>query len=813
MYAQDSAGASRWSTRILVLSIAGIFFLTLYPFHFARRDSVPDYPLAEDQDVTSTGLYSATMSFSDSADYVGFLVAFKAAAARGRSLSVNGVSVSPSATTAVVSWTTKASASSRVDYGTSTAYGSNVSDPTLVTSHSLTLNSLTCNTTYHYQITSLASGNSAPAIDGTFTTGACRGSGGIPAYVTGNLNGCTATSCGVSLRRTNAGDLIVLGLFAVNSTNVGSVSDTQGNHYALIGAPQTWSPNNFVERLYYAKNIKGGVDTVTVTLSGSTHMVVHLYEYSGLDTSSPLDASATPHTGNSVTGASGVLTTTNGNDLLFGFFHSDNDVTNTAGSGFTGRTFIARTAFLLGNSGKAGPVDAFLNVLLFIPYGLGLAAQINARRRALATVAIAFATGALLSYVIEFLQLYVPQRDSGWNDVITNSIGALIGAVVFQVCGLAVLRFLRNVETGVEAFATKRNAAIASLLYFAVWFAASAHFQRAARLANWSSNAILLVGNSSPVRLSPRWKGEVYQLEFWDRALSGRFSQQLTALGNMRSPNPIALAAYDFSGSPPFADQDHHLPALDWVSIDTDAADPLPVEWNGATWASTPAPVSALIDQILKARQFSVRLRCAPSQIAGISAAIVSISQPAGASDLEIRQEGNSVAFSFRTPITASRPLLTWSRAKIFAAQKIRDLLFSYDGSHLSVAIDGRQIDTAYGLGPGPALARFVRTIKSAELEGYRYIFYSLVFFPVGALLAIGWREHPRRARSHLPIALAAFALAPILLEILLTHIGGQSISLENIGLGFAAMCSAAIWINLGAARATPQTTSPGSLS
>ena len=305
-----------------------------------RTFSVGDDLLGEDQDVTSTGSYSATMGFSGSADYVGFLVAFRAAAGGGGSLNISGVSVSPTATTAVVSWTTNASASSRVDYGTSSAYGSNVSDSTLVTSHSLTVNSLTCNTTYHYKISSVGSAGSASTADATFTTGGCGGSGGAPAYVTGNVKACTATSCGVSLTSTNAGDLIVLGLFVLNSTTVSSVIDTQGNQYTLIGSPQTWSPYNFVERLYYAKNIKGGSDTATVTLSGTTYMEVRLYEYSGLDTSSPLDASATPHTGTSVTtGTSGVLTTTNGNDLLFGFFHSDNSVTNTAGSGFTGRTF------------------------------------------------------------------------------------------------------------------------------------------------------------------------------------------------------------------------------------------------------------------------------------------------------------------------------------------------------------------------------------------------------------------------------------------------------------------------------------------
>jgi hypothetical protein len=78
-----------------------------------------------------------------------------------------------------------------------------------------------------------------------------------------------------------------------------------------------------------------------VTISSSKYMEVRLYDYSGLDTSSPLDVSATPQTGTSVTGTSGTLTTSNANDLLFSFFHSDNNVTNTAGSGFTGRTLSA----------------------------------------------------------------------------------------------------------------------------------------------------------------------------------------------------------------------------------------------------------------------------------------------------------------------------------------------------------------------------------------------------------------------------------------------------------------------------------------
>ena len=91
------------------------------------------------------------------------------------SITISGISVSHTATTATVSWTTNVNANSRVDYGTTPMYGLVVSDPALVTSHSLTLNSLTCNTTYHYQITSVGSVGSASTADASFATGGCGG--------------------------------------------------------------------------------------------------------------------------------------------------------------------------------------------------------------------------------------------------------------------------------------------------------------------------------------------------------------------------------------------------------------------------------------------------------------------------------------------------------------------------------------------------------------------------------------------------------------------------------------------------------------
>lgn len=74
--------------------------------------------------------------------------------------------------------------------------------------------------------------------------------------------------------------------------------------------------------------------------------------------------------------------------------------------------------------GSRGGVDAILNVLLFIPLGFGLGlASWRARSTLAATL--------LLSIVIETLQLsVVPGRDASVGDVITNTLGGMIGFVL-----------------------------------------------------------------------------------------------------------------------------------------------------------------------------------------------------------------------------------------------------------------------------------------------------------------------------------------------------------------------------------------------
>jgi hypothetical protein len=74
---------------------------------------------------------------------------------------------------ATVTWTTNKAASSQVDYGTTSSYGTSTQlDSTLVTNHAQTLNGLTANTLYHFRMRSTDTfGNAAVSGDFTFTTG------------------------------------------------------------------------------------------------------------------------------------------------------------------------------------------------------------------------------------------------------------------------------------------------------------------------------------------------------------------------------------------------------------------------------------------------------------------------------------------------------------------------------------------------------------------------------------------------------------------------------------------------------------------
>jgi hypothetical protein len=118
------------------------------------------------------------------------------------------------------------------------------------------------------------------------------------------------------------------------SAAVRSVTDSRGNSYILAVGPTAGTA--LTQSIYYAKNIAGGSNTVTVTFNRTAaYPDVRVLEYMGVDPTGPLDVTAAA-AGNSRNGNSGPAATTTLNELIFGAGMTF-DVYSAAGSGFTKR--------------------------------------------------------------------------------------------------------------------------------------------------------------------------------------------------------------------------------------------------------------------------------------------------------------------------------------------------------------------------------------------------------------------------------------------------------------------------------------------
>jgi hypothetical protein len=137
---------------------------------------------------------------------------------------------------------------------------------------------------------------------------------------------------------TGAGDLIVVEVDWSGGYTFTSVSDSQGNVYTQIGAEQSSASVGVKSRLYYARNIRGGANTVTTVVSGSpAYHELFIHEYSGLSLTAPLDAYSV-NVGSSSTFTSGTLTTTSTNELLYGLEIDSN--AGAASAGWTTRATL-----------------------------------------------------------------------------------------------------------------------------------------------------------------------------------------------------------------------------------------------------------------------------------------------------------------------------------------------------------------------------------------------------------------------------------------------------------------------------------------
>jgi hypothetical protein len=288
----------------------------------------------------------------------------------------------------------------------------------------------------------------------------------------------------------------------------------------------------------------------------------------------------------------------------------------------------------------------------------------------------------------------------------------------------------------------------------------------------------------------------VSRLQLWDRALPRELARKVAAGEAPEGAESGLVAAYDFS-TPPFRDRMKSLPDLSWTVPAAAETHRTEVVLDGRSWLTSGAPVSNLVADFKRTNQFAIQVACAPKQVHGVDGRIISISRRSGLIDMQIRQENAGLVLWFRTPLSVKHSLLAWYIPGVWAADQMRDIVFSYDGSDLSLFVDGEQDVHRYRLGPGTSLARVFRTVSPPELDGYNDIYYALVFFPGGILLGIAARNlYPQDCPGSALVALGCL-LPSLLLEYTLVLVSGRPVSFRYMALSLFLAAGGMLWINL----------------
>jgi len=438
--------------------------------------------------------------------------------------------------------------------------------------------------------------------------------------------------------------------------------------------------------------------------------------------------------------------------------------------------------FLLGNShkGYSSALDAFLNILLFVPFGFGLSTRVRKWRDSRwRCVILALAAGVAASYTVELLQLFIPMRDSGWNDVITNSTGSVAGYFLFEFYGGAILQEAQKYEDAVEAWFSPRRGVLLLLVYFGIAFGISILLQRETRLSNWDSQCTLLVGNDASG--GNPWRGQVLLLQIWDRALPEKAIRRMVGRKSSADADTGLLGSYDFTGLAPYQDRTKFLPALGWTPHPPVEANARVVRVDAMSWLSTKAPVENLNREIRKSSQFSVHIVCAPAATQNASGRIVSLSQSKENVNFHLRQQGTSLVFYFRNPLSETHSNLAWRVPRAFEAGKVLDIVADYDGSDAFLYLDGKPVPRTYRLNPGASLAHHFTFIRTLDLGGYVRTYETLLFLPAGLLIGILLRKRYSLSLFRRWMLGFGLILPAVLLEILLAMVSGRRIWIGNI--------------------------------
>ncbi len=380
-------------------------------------------------------------------------------------------------------------------------------------------------------------------------------------------------------------------------------------------------------------------------------------------------------------------------------------------------------------------IDFFLNIILFIPFGVLLFYIFrNFIQKHKAVLYIPVVLGILLSICIEVLQIFTDRFTSFW-DVISNMLGTVLG---FQVMKNRYIR--HTIVTCISGIWSKRIFRLSLLgMYIFFIFIILYYPYHRNTLENWNTSYHLLLGNEAT--FDRPWRGEIFSVALYNQRLSEDEVENLFRLDyestsvNLRKGSGLVLL-YDFSeGSGNIIhDKMDTGSSVNLKAENITWIENLGIRLDSNSRVQSIKDTDKLINMLQSTSEMSIEIWLRTLDLAQTGPArILSLSINPDKRNFTLGQNDKDIHLRVRTPLTG----LNGSKINLVSSSVLED-----KDIHHIVAVFDRGTERAFLDGkPAPDLIRadinYLPCIFKLGITYFsRIYFYFLIFFPLGFLIS-----------------------------------------------------------------------------
>ncbi|MEB3280483.1 MAG: VanZ family protein [Lyngbya sp.] len=439
--------------------------------------------------------------------------------------------------------------------------------------------------------------------------------------------------------------------------------------------------------------------------------------------------------------------------------------------------------------------DFINNIILFFPLGFSLAGLLQQRRLSgVKVILIVFAASTVFSCTIEFLQVFIPSRKPTILDIVTNSMGGLLGGLSCHLWKEKILNYLSYYLRVISRFLSIKYLTLGFLVYTSIIVLISINLPTIpTNFSNWNVNFPLLIGNEKTGNRS--WNGYVSEVLIANRSID-REEVKLAFLNDnlIGFLEESLIAFYPLNNSENIQDKTNNFPNLVWQENPTNITENLGVFLDKNHWLSTVIPATVLTEKLTETSEFTISLKVATANLQQTGPArIVSLSEDAYERNFTLGQEKTDLIFRLRTPMTGengTHPELLVRN--VFTDKKIHHIIVTYAGSRVRFYIDRVGNFYSFYLAPEINFFQLIQLLddscNSVSMRSYKFLYYALIFVPLGTFLGLIIRQMRKRLFWKILLGCSGIILPCFLLEKLLTVHLGRSLDFTNILLGLVLM-------------------------